>query len=281
MAADIERRIATGSIVSTDFLRRLRSFWKDDFLESTELARIVRWALDYLDKYGKAPGRHIEDIYLEELRKGVLDKAEAEYLEEHVFVRLADDYDRGDQFNADYLFDEATRFFRGRAATLNNEAVQDLIERGEIDKAEELRRGFRPVTTEPAWRRADAIVPRPVSWVWRNVILRGDMTLLAGKQKTGKSQATMSLAATASTGGCWPGSDAETKPRYVVIMSAEDAVDYAIVPRLIANGADLSRCYILDAAADTAKARERIEQCLDELPHTGHGALVILDPITA
>ena len=143
--SDIERRIATGSIVSTDFLRRLRSFWKDDYLESTELARIVHWSIEYFEKYKKAPGRHIEDIYLEELRKGVLDKAEAEYTES-VFARLADDYDRGDQFNADYLFDRTTDYCREREILHHNERVQDLIERGDVRAADAAALAYRSMS---------------------------------------------------------------------------------------------------------------------------------------
>lgn len=142
---DIERRIATGFIVSSEFLRRVYSFWRDEFLEAPELIKISRWALSYFEKYGTAPNRHIEDIYVRELQANNLEKSEAEYIE-RILSRISDEYERGEQFNAQYLFDRATEYFRTREYTRHNEQVQDLIDRGELAAAEAEHRAFKPLS---------------------------------------------------------------------------------------------------------------------------------------
>lgn len=142
---DTERRIATGFIVSSEFLRRVRSFWRDDLLEAPELIKIARWAFSYYEKYGEAPNRHIEDVYMRELQAGNLEKSEAEYME-RVLSRISDEYERGEQFNAQYLFDRATEYFRTREWTRHNESVQDLIDRGELVAAAAERNSFKPLS---------------------------------------------------------------------------------------------------------------------------------------
>lgn len=143
--SDIERRIVTGLIVSTDFVRRVSSFWRPDFLEAPELVKIAEWCLDYFEQYNQAPTRHIEDIYMRELKGNRLAKAEAEFME-RILSRISDDYERGEAFNAEYLFDRATEYFRARDLLHFKEELEDLIERGEVDAADEAQRAFKPTT---------------------------------------------------------------------------------------------------------------------------------------
>ena len=49
-------------------------------------------------------------------------------------------------------------------------------------------------------------------------------------------------------------------------MSAGDAANKVSGPRLIAAGADLIKCHVLDLAENTQEAVKWIEQELDELP---------------
>jgi hypothetical protein len=142
---DVERRIITGFIVSDEFLRRTRYFWRDEFLEAPELIKVAKWCIAYFDKYECAPNRHIEDVYMRELQANNLEKSEAEYIE-RILSRISDEYERGEQFNAQYLFDRATEYFRTREWTRHNEAVQDLIDRGELAAAEAERNAYKPLS---------------------------------------------------------------------------------------------------------------------------------------
>lgn len=277
----IERKFITGLIASTDYIKMVKPHWRDDLIESPDMRRIAGWCLDYFETYKKAPRQDIELLYVR--GKDAVPKAEALIIAD-VLETINTEWEESNGAivnDAKFLFDETIDFFRKRSIGVHIEQAQDLYQQGKLDEAEAAFHSFRS-SSVPQWSRADQIQPRPISWLWKDVILRGDITLLAGRPKTGKSQVTMSVAAIASTGAPWPAGDADgRRPRDVIIMSAEDAADYVIVPRLIANGANLERIYILDAAEDTEKACVRIEACLDELPHGGVGALVIIDPISS
>jgi hypothetical protein len=139
----IERRIITGLIVSADFLRRVAPFWSDDLIEAPEFRRIARWCLDHFDAYNCAPDRNIETIFFDSLKAEGIPKAEAELIE-GVLSAVSDDYERGEQFNSAYLYDQTVKFFRERELAQHNERVSDLIERGQLADAEALASAFRP-----------------------------------------------------------------------------------------------------------------------------------------
>ena len=141
----IERRIITGLIVSTDYLQRVAPFWSDDLVPSPEMQRIARWCLDFFDTYQHAPDRDIEGIYMDAIKNEGVPKAEAELIE-GILREVSNDYDRGDQFNAAYLFDQTCAFFRERELKAHTDEVNDLRERGQLEEAEALAAEFVPLS---------------------------------------------------------------------------------------------------------------------------------------
>ena len=106
-------------------------------------------------------------------------------------------------------------------------------------------RGTTPeyvVGSEPTPRASDKLVqassiePVEVSWLWRQRIPLGKVTLLDGDPGIGKSTVMMDLAARVTTGREMPdGSPSDGYgPGTVLLLSAEDGIDDTIVPRLIA-----------------------------------------------
>ena len=99
------------------------------------------------------------------------------------------------------------------------------------------REGRFSVSTE------DTLTEQPVSWIWKDWLQKGCITLLAGAPGEGKSNIAAYLASRLSVGGILP--DGETcKPGNSVIWSSEDTVA-AIRARCVANGGDLSRINII------------------------------------
>ncbi|GAA2414299.1 hypothetical protein GCM10010404_85520 [Nonomuraea africana] len=97
-------------------------------------------------------------------------------------------------------------------------------------------------TARLLWRGADTIKPKRTKWVWQDMILSGQVNLLAGMEDSGKSTIALWLAAQVTRGdleGEYYG-----KPRNVLYFATEDSDAETIVPRLIAAGADLSRVCI-------------------------------------
>jgi|CXWL01.1.fsa_nt_gi putative DNA primase/helicase len=150
-----------------------------------------------------------------------------------------------------------------------------------------------PTTASRAvFRRVADVQAQPIRWLWPGRIAQGKVSIIAGNPGLGKSQVTVSMAATVSTGGLWPVDGKCCEVGNVIILSAEDDPSDTIRPRLEASGADLSRVFILDAVLDgplvsggeTPRAfnlKTDIDQLGSMLKEIGGAALVIIDPITA
>jgi putative DNA primase/helicase len=141
------------------------------------------------------------------------------------------------------------------------------------------------------YRRFSDVKAKPIRWLWPGRIACGKLTVIAGNPGLGKSQLTASLAAIVSHGELWPVENSRCEPGGVVILSAEDDAEDTIRPRLEAAGADLQRCYMLDAVCDVdekgkpyqrafslKRDLERLSSLLAELKNV---RLVVVDPISA
>ena len=149
----------------------------------------------------------------------------------------------------------------------------------------------QPAPIELVYRRFSDVTAKPIRWLWPGRIACGKLTVIAGDPGLGKSQLTASLAATVSRGGLWPVENSRCDAGGVVILSAEDDAEDTIRPRLEAAGADLEKCYTLDAVCDVdAKGKPcrrafSLQRDLGRLSSLLGGLknirLVVVDPISA
>ena len=124
----------------------------------------------------------------------------------------------------------------------------------------------------------------PVAWLWRDWLARGKLHLLAGAPGQGKTTIALAFAATVTSGGRWP-NGASCKPGNVLIYSGEDDPADTLAPRLLASGADMSRCYFVkgtriegeEQAFDPARDMDKLRKCIASMP--GGIDLLIVDPI--
>ena len=124
----------------------------------------------------------------------------------------------------------------------------------------------------------------PVAWLWRDWLARGKLHLLAGAPGQGKTTIALAFAATVTSGGRWP-NGANCKPGNVPIYSGQDDHADTLAPRLLASGADMSRCYFVkgtridgeEQAFDPARDMEKLRKCIASMP--GGIDLLIVDPI--
>lgn len=202
----IERRILTGMIVSKAFIDRIHKFWNSSFLESPEIRKIAKWCLEHYRKYGDAPDENIQAIYMAELSANHLSKAEASYIEE-VLSGLSDEYGRGTQFNVAYLFDQTIKFCKKQELKRHNDEIQDLIDSGEVEKAEQLAKSFSPLIVDEEDRGLDlssqealdridhafneaiqSVVKYPgaLGVMWNEHLVRGGFFSLLSPEKRGK-----------------------------------------------------------------------------------------------
>ena len=126
----------------------------------------------------------------------------------------------------------------------------------------------------------------PVSWIWKGRIARGKHTCIAGEPGTGKSQLSMSIAATVTIGGTWPCGEGVSPQGSVLILSAEDGAADTIAPRLYAAEADLGSVYIIKSVMEGADRRTfNLQHDLAlleaECKRIGDVALIIIDPVSS
>ncbi len=137
------------------------------------------------------------------------------------------------------------------------------------------------------------VKPRDVEWLWPKRISIGKITMLAGDPGLGKSLGSLDIAARVSAGLAWPdASGVLQQPAGVIILSAEDALDDTIRPRLDAAGADPRRICAIEAIQDidpiTGRPRRRSFHLDKDMHNLAHALrqmkdcrLVIIDPISA
>jgi AAA domain len=133
--------------------------------------------------------------------------------------------------------------------------------------------------------RADTVAQKPVEWLWQNRIARGKLTLSAGDPGMGKSQVAADIVARITTGSAWP--DGDTAPLgSCLILSAEDAANDTICPRLELAGANLQKVHIIQAAIENGQQRGfNLQRDLEALAATVKeivdASFLCIDPITA
>lgn len=133
--------------------------------------------------------------------------------------------------------------------------------------------------------QCSTIEAKPISWLWNGFIPQGKLTLLAGAGGTGKSTLAFNFAATVSNAEVWPdGSRCDVAANVLVWSSEDDAAD-TITPRLMAVGANLSRCGIISGAIDENGMRcpfdaaRDMNQLREATQLIGGVSLLIIDPI--
>lgn len=186
-------------------------------------------------------------------------------------------------------------------AALNLPPKGDAVDWLAMDPAATAADVLRLPVVEPADRAGDDspmvsrrladVKAEPVRWLWPGRIARGKVTVLAGDPGLGKSQLTASLAAIVTTGGKWPDSETPAEVGAVAFLNAEDDAADTLKPRLIAAGADLRLCHVLDAVRATDRDGLPIQRGFDlsrdvsvlaeKLARIGSVRLLVIDPISA
>lgn len=130
------------------------------------------------------------------------------------------------------------------------------------------------------------IKPLAIDWLWPGWLPAGKLTILAGAAGTGKTTLALGLGAVITNGGHWPDGTASTKLGNVLVWSSEDVADDTLVPRLIASGADLTRCHFIEGIVQHGASvpfdpSQDIPELHRAVERIGGAALLIIDPIVS
>lgn len=124
-----------------------------------------------------------------------------------------------------------------------------------------------------------------IKWLWAGWLPLGKMTILAGAGGCGKTNISLALIATITSGGVFPDGMQCENSGEVLIYSTEDDPSDTLKPRLIANGANLCKVSFIAGRTnkdgklesfDPAKDFPKIEQYIIENPDL---KLLMIDPI--
>lgn len=129
------------------------------------------------------------------------------------------------------------------------------------------------------------LTPEPLRWLWDGWLLSGKFHILAGAPGQGKTTIALACAATITIGGRWP-DGARCEPGNILIWSGEDDPADTLLPRLLAAGADKTRCYFVTGTRingevepfDPARDMTALEA---QAQRIGDIKLVIVDPVVS
>jgi len=175
------------------------------------------------------------------------------------------------------------------AAPPGGDAADLLALEGGLDEVHALLDEATPYTPGEAGlvtERLSDVTPEAVTWLWDGRLPLGKLVLIAGLPGLGKSCLSLAIASAVSRGSLWPCGEGRAPLGDVLLISLEDDPADTIVPRLLAEGADLSRIHRLAfvpgadgrRGLDLSRDVPRLETYLEAHPDI---RLVVIDPLSA
>jgi putative DNA primase/helicase len=133
--------------------------------------------------------------------------------------------------------------------------------------------------------RASDVKQQPITWIWDKRLAQGKMTILTGDPGLGKSQIAIDIVARITRGSNW--CDGGIAPLgNCIILSAEDAADDTLCPRLEVAGANQDRVEIIESVVTQNGDRSfslahDLGALADTVKRIGNVSLIVIDPVTA
>ena len=213
----IERRIITGMVVSTSFIREIYHLYKPELFKVQAAQQIATWCIRHFRKHKVAPTTDIQLIYSSYLRRKLLEQDQAEDIEE-ILQSLSDDFEEED-FNVDVLLDETIAYFDERNILLLTEEARDTALRGDGKEAHVILSRLKPAERQSTGdcdffaddiertRRVFENVPEPIieypgklGQLLNRHMVRGGFVGFLGQEKVGKTWTLMDIAFQAQLG---------------------------------------------------------------------------------
>jgi len=146
---DIEKRILTGMIVHTQYLRDISTIIQTKFFKIDYIKKIAGWVLAYYKQYKEAPGKNFESIFYSKTEK--LKSAEIEIME-NFLQEISDQYILDNQdsfpFNKELLYDHTVEFCRDRQLEILQKTIEGHRLNKDFSKAEGLVADFGKISQQ-------------------------------------------------------------------------------------------------------------------------------------
>jgi hypothetical protein len=199
----LERKIAIGFIVSTDFVKIAIPIIELPWVQSKEAKIIISWCIEFYEKYKKAPGSDIHDIYMQKIRENNIPEKNAAFIEE-ILDDLSFESEK-EELNIEYLSDQLVQYSKACKMLGYAEQIQDEVHNGNIQEAEKLLTSYIPPQTlksngvtplgkvdqikEAFLSVSDPIIKLPgdLGDMINHTLTRDSFIALLGQNKAGKS----------------------------------------------------------------------------------------------
>ena len=199
-----ERLMATGAIVSTQFLKEFVLVYKAKYVDSQFVKIILNWCTAYFKDYKEAPKLHIKDIFNVEQDKGKIPKDVIDLISDFL-TEISTDFEKNDNFNYRYVLDQTINRFKEQAVKLISSDVEKQLGAGAVEDAEktiqafkapanQINRGINPFTNTDAICDAYEECAKPlfslpgaVGELYNEHLIRDSFICLTGHEKVGKT----------------------------------------------------------------------------------------------
>lgn len=125
---------------------------------------------------------------------------------------------------------------------------------------------------------------KEITWRWPNKIPSGCITMLSGDGGVGKGFLSIYMACVVSKGGDWPDGSGKAEKGKVLYITNEDRPEKVLLPRIIANGGDVSLIKPVNGYCKETKTalslREGIDRLRENIVRSPDIKMIIIDPIT-
>ncbi len=127
--------------------------------------------------------------------------------------------------------------------------------------------------------------PEPIRWLWPGWLALGKLHILAGAPGQGKTTIATTMMATVTIGGRWP-DGTRCEAGNVLIWSGEDDHADTLIPRLMAAGADRSRCFFVTGSRikgqlESFDPARDIPDLLNAIKLIGGVKMIVVDPVVS
>jgi len=194
-------------VVSKEFLQKITRIFSPDSFQAPFARRVAQWCIAHFEKYQKAIGREIEDVYMKE--KTLISEEEATLLEDFL-ASISDEYERSEEFNVDFHFDKARDYFSLTDLKHLEDKIHQAVATGRPEDSgaaiewykstlarinaaqDEEQKGFTAKELE------NMKIPKP-KWIIENVLPEG-LSIMGGKPKKGKSLLVLNMLLSVTSG---------------------------------------------------------------------------------
>lgn len=205
-----ERKALISLVVDSAFINQIGPITRIEYFKSQFAQRIATWCLDHWKEYKEAPGPIIEEVYKTKERANELDPDEADLILQFL-EGLSEEYSNTSNRSTEYYAKTTEQYFRKRALELLKEEIDQRIQAGDIEGAEEELNNHKPPTREAAsyvnpWTDQQAILsafeeqseplfklPRDLGEAWNTQFVRDALIGILAPEKRGKSYFLMKM----------------------------------------------------------------------------------------